>query len=427
MATTKTTEKLDAKAWALKLNKDYKAKTLVQFADVAPAYTRVSTGALGFDYPLYGGFVLGRIAVFTGKEHSGKTTAATLALAAYQREFPDRTCLYVDVEQAMDWQFQAIANGIDLSKVAILNSVTDNGDIMSDKQLLATILDFEQNVENPGLIVLDSVPALISAADLGDDFEADKGMRASSAASLQKFLKEIQPLLFRYQNTMIVINQLRVSGKTFTGAPIYSEPGGAYLKYASTISIRFGTRTFTKGDDMDSGNDGEGSDGFRIKFKITKNKTAACNRGGGFITYRYLTGRDDLTDLFDIGCQFNFIKAESKVTYVLTNLTTGEIYEDPKSLEQIARGEKPDWKDGILRGYKKDLKEYLRQHPDFMKEFYDMLKQHINASNTLTSLLTAEETAEIDAEEKASEKAIAEEKKNLEKQGLEVSAASVGA
>jgi hypothetical protein len=56
-----------------------------------------------------------------------------------------------------------------------------------------------------------------------------------------------------------------------------------------------------------------------------------------------------------------------------------------------------------------------------------MLKQHINASNTLTSLLTAKETAEIDAEEKASEKAIAEEKKNLEKQGLEVSAASVGA
>ena len=41
------------------------------------------TNALGLDYILGGGIPLGRIIEFSGLQHSGKTTAACVVLAAY--------------------------------------------------------------------------------------------------------------------------------------------------------------------------------------------------------------------------------------------------------------------------------------------------------------------------------------------------------
>ena len=65
------------------LNRDYKNDKLIIKADVVPTYERLSTGAFGFDYPLFGGLVLGRICTFAGLYHSGKTTAACVAMAAF--------------------------------------------------------------------------------------------------------------------------------------------------------------------------------------------------------------------------------------------------------------------------------------------------------------------------------------------------------
>ena len=60
---------------AKKLNKEWNNDKLAVTANVVPHYERLSTGALGFDYPTGGGLPLGRIATFAGVEHSGKTTA----------------------------------------------------------------------------------------------------------------------------------------------------------------------------------------------------------------------------------------------------------------------------------------------------------------------------------------------------------------
>ena len=40
-----------------KLNREYNDNHLAIRADVTPEYQRLSTGAFGFDYPLYGGLV----------------------------------------------------------------------------------------------------------------------------------------------------------------------------------------------------------------------------------------------------------------------------------------------------------------------------------------------------------------------------------
>ena len=44
---------------ARKLNKEFKDDKLAIKADITPNYERMSTGAFGFDYPLYGGLPLG--------------------------------------------------------------------------------------------------------------------------------------------------------------------------------------------------------------------------------------------------------------------------------------------------------------------------------------------------------------------------------
>ena len=68
---------------AKQLTSDYKNDKLIIKADVVPTYERLYTGAFGFDYPLFGGLVLGRICTFAGLYHSGKTTAACVAMAAF--------------------------------------------------------------------------------------------------------------------------------------------------------------------------------------------------------------------------------------------------------------------------------------------------------------------------------------------------------
>ena len=335
------------------------------------------------DYPLFGGLPYGRIVVFSGKQHSGKTTAAFAQLAAYQRENPDKSCLFIDVEQAVDIEFQALMNGVDLTKLIILQP--EEG--MSGEQILGLVLEAQFDNDDIGLIILDSIPALVTAQNLKNDFTKDTGKQGTIAKPLHKFCGEILPSLNKKQNILILINQVRVKDVMYNGAPIYSEPGGDAPKFYSTVSVRFGTRTFMKGEDEITGeNNGDGADGFRLKFQITKNKTAPCNRGGGFITYRYETGMDSMHDLLEIATTFDFIQRLNNVTYQLINLETGEVLLDEDGKE--------------LKGKKKYLIEYINSHKNFRETYIKMLTDYISASNTKKHLLSEADEAAIAEEEK---------------------------
>ena len=370
--------------FAKKLNKEYANNNLVIKSNVVPVYQRLSSGMMGMDYPLYGGLPYGRLMVYAGLEHSGKTTAACAELAAYQRENPDKICVYVDVEHSLDLQFQAMMNGIDLER---LYYISPEG--MSGEQILEMILELEET-DDIGLIVLDSIPALVPQSIMENEFTKDMGMRGNMAKGLHKFCPTMCDKLARKGNIMIMINQVRVAGTTFTGAAIYKEPGGDAPRYYASVKVRFGKRVFMKDGDEIKGDDGEGADGFRLKFKITKNKTCACNRGGGFITYKYETGADTVNDLIDVALQFDFIKRVNNVTYELVNLSTGEVIVDSETGE-------------ILRGKKSYLIDYLHNHDTFREKYLAMIKEFISASND-KSVLDKESLKAIEAEEDAIER-----------------------
>lgn len=367
---------------AKQLNKDYNSETLLRKSKVIPGYKRLMSKCFGMSYPLFGGLPLGRIANFSGKQHSGKTTGAFAAIADYQAAFPNRTCLFVDVEQSVDLEFQALMNGVNLDKLYLLQPEVG----MSGEQILDAILNIQLNADDIGMIVLDSVPALVTSQNLKNDFTKDTGKQGTIAKSMHKFCTEIIPSLREKENIFIAINQVRVKEEGMYGIK-YSEPGGDALKFYSSVSVRFGTRKFMKGDEEISGeNNGDGADGFKIFYIVTKNKTAPCNRGGGFITYRYATGMDNMYDLLEIATTFDFIKRLNSKTYALVDLDSGEFLKDENGND--------------LKGYKKDLIKYITEHQDFKDKYIKMLSEYISSDNT-TKLLTPEEEAEIRTEEGA--------------------------
>lgn len=365
-----------------RLCKEFKDDKLIIKSDIKPQYERLATNALGMDYILGGGLPLGRICVYSGLPHSGKTTAACCELAAYQRAYPDRVCVYVDVEHTLDLKFQAQMNGVDLEKLYYFDP---RG--LSGEQICDSIIELQKN-EDIGMIILDSLPAMIPQAVLENDLTKDAGLRGTMAKKLYPFLAEMQDLVSRANNILILINQVRDDGKTFTGIQKWKEPCGGAPGFYSSVSIRFGTRKFTLGDNMEAcgTNNGEGADGFRLQFKVMKNKTAPCNRGGGFITYRYATGLDWMNDLLEIAIGFDFIHRINNVTYELVNLETGEVYLD---------------KDGNqLKGKKSDLVDYIKNNIDFQTEYLAMLNRYISANDaSYGSLLDERANKEIDEQE----------------------------
>lgn len=368
---------------AKKLNREYDDKNLAIMADFVPTYERMPTGAFGLDYPLYGGLVKGRIHTFAGLFHSGKSTAACVAMSAYQRNNPDKVCVYVDLEHSLDLKFQSRMTGLDPSRMIYVNPSN-----MTGEQVLDAILDFQKE-EDIGMIVLDSIPALLPASSLENDMTKDPGMRGTIAKPLHRFLVAMSNLVSQRNNIFIMVNQVRVAGQTFTGAPIYAEPGGQAPQYYSSIKVRFGTRTFIKGDKVDA-SDGEGAEGFRLKFAITKQKCGPIARGGGFISFNYDTGLMWLEDLFEIACKFDFIHKVNNVTYQLINLETGEVYLDENG--------------NPLSGKRKDLKEYIITHIDFQNEYVKMLNKYISGSeNSYGNILDAREQAEIKQQEESVE------------------------
>ena len=374
------------KELAQKFNKEYKDNNLAIISDIKPEYKRLASGAFGMDYVLFGGLPYGRLCVYSGLPHSGKTTGACCELAAYQRENPDKTCVYVDVEHSLDLKFQANMNGLDLTK---LYYVSPNG--LSGEQVLDMIIEF-QKADDIGMIVLDSLPALIPQAVLENDFTKDPGMRGTMAKRLYPFCASMADMVASKENIFIMINQVRDDGKTFTGIQKWKEPCGGAPGFYSSVSVRFGTRKFTLGDNMDACGtaNGEGADGFRLQFKIMKNKTAPCNRGGGFITYRYATGLDWMNDLLEIALGFDFIKRINNVKYALVNLETGEVYSTSEGT--------------LLEGKKADLIEYIKTNIAFQKEYLEMLTRYVSASDaSYGTLLDERASAEIDAQEAAVE------------------------
>jgi len=387
---------------AKQINKKYKDGKVIVAGDILPDVKKVPFGTLGADYATWGGVPYGAISVFAGDYGSGKTTAAALVMANYQRANPDKTCVYVDVEGVLPLQLPYL--------VKMTGLQTDEDHFVrydcygkSSKSIFEDLLDLQTGSDNIGMIIIDSVASLVSDNDMESDFSKDNGMRASTASDSHKFCRMVIPQLQKKGNIILAINQVRTVGKTFTGAPILKEPGGDAWNYYSSFKVRFGTRTFVKDDKTDiAASKAEDTTGFRLKFSITKSRVCPINRGGGFITFDLEEGLDLINDTLEAAIKFEFIERPNLQTYIPVNLTTGEYYKDKDGSDLKFIG-------------KAKLVSYMQENEDFTKEYFNMLLNHVNGTNPSgVSLLNPEELAEILEEEASIESPKTKRKKSAE-------------
>lgn len=238
----------------------------------------IPTGALTLDNALgIGGLPRGRVVEIFGPESSGKSTIALSTVAKAQAM--GLTCAYIDAEHALDPVYMQEL-GIDLDN--LLLAQPDYGEQGID------IADRLLRTGEIGVIVIDSVAALVPKAELDGEMEqAHMGLQARMMA---KALRKLTGLASQYNTLIIFINQLRNKIGVMFGNP-ETTPGGMSLKFYASVRI-----DVRKKEDLKD-KSGE-PNGVKVKAKIIKNKMAPPMKVVDFDII-YAKGIDEYGCLFD--------------------------------------------------------------------------------------------------------------------------------
>ena len=283
-AAKKVLEKEESKVLELaiaQLQRQYGAGAVVRLGstNIKP-WDSISTGALTLDSALgIGGFPRGRVVEIFGPESSGKSTLALATVAKAQQM--GLTCAYIDAEHALDPVYMK-AVGIDLDN--LLLAQPDYGEQGFD------IADRLLRTGEIGVIVIDSVAALVPKAELDGEMEqAHMGLQARMMA---KAMRKLTGLASQHNTLLIFINQLRNKIGIMFGNP-ETTPGGMSLKFYASVRI-----DVRKKEDL---KDRAGNPvGVKVKAKVIKNKMAPPMKIVEFDII-YAQGIDEYGCIFDIG------------------------------------------------------------------------------------------------------------------------------
>jgi len=294
----KKSVKEDSKALEIaiaQLQKQYGSGAVIKLGstNVKP-WASIPTGALTLDHALgIGGLPRGRVVEIFGPESSGKSTLALTAVAKAQQM--GLTCAYIDAEHALDPVYMQ-AVGIDLDN--LLLAQPDYGEQGFD------IADRLLRTGDIGLIVIDSVAALVPKAEL--DGEMEQQQMGLQARMMAKAMRKLTGLAAQHDTLIIFVNQLRNKIGVMFGNP-ETTPGGFALKYAASVRI-----DVRKKEDL---KDKQGNPtGIKVKAKIIKNKMAPPMKVIEFDIV-YAQGIDEYGCIFDLGLDKGILSQKGAWVY----------------------------------------------------------------------------------------------------------------
>lgn len=338
------------------LNKEYGLGTALMATDV-PELVRIPTGILTLDLDIGGGVPLSRVTIFSGQEHSAKTTVALKVIANAQRI--DRQTLGALALENGEYYRTATGEVGEPMQVVYLNiegsfsrTWAHNLGVDLDRLLEVNITYQEQafdaivalmKTREVDLIVLDSLAQLAPSTELDssleDQFMAvaakinNRGFRAVSA-TMNEVGKE------RYAPGLLVINQIRQNVGITYGNPEFM-PGGKGQLYASSLTVRFRKQKPIEHQKQMVGNN--------YKYDIVKNKINGMLREGTFQIYVEPFGpfkpgdTDNLAQVLDVGVTIGVVEKsgafytlgdqkvqgqEKAVQYLLDNPDIAEAIEE---------------------------------------------------------------------------------------------------
>lgn len=257
----------DVKALAAEINKKHGSDMVVLASEVTDVVPRVTSGSLGLDVILGGGWPANQWVEIIGDESSGKTAIVLKTIAANQKRDEDFITVWIAAEK---WVSEyAELCGVDLERVLVV----ETNDM---EEAYDTAIRFAQSKEID-CIVIDSLPALVPAAEDEKDMEGStvgrgalltgKFFRKVGKATKRSLTEEERPVLG------IVINQWRQKIGVMYGDP-RTTPGGVGKNYAYFVRIEA-----RRGDwiEIGSGKDKERI-GQTIQIRTIKNKVGPPQR-----------------------------------------------------------------------------------------------------------------------------------------------------
>ncbi|MCH8518644.1 recombinase RecA [Candidatus Gracilibacteria bacterium] len=264
-----------------------------------------SSGSLGLDIALGGGYAKGRIVEIYGPESSGKTTLTLHAIAEVQKA--GGTAAFIDAEHALDPRY---AESVGVRTKDLIISQPDYGE---------QALEIVEKLVNSGavdLIIVDSVAALTPRAEIeGDMGDSHMGLQARL---MSQALRKITGAINKTKCTVIFINQIRMKIGVMFGSPETTTGGNALKFYASQrLDIR-------RKDKIESGTGMDKEiNGNKTRVKVIKNKIAPPFREAEF-DVMYNEGISKVGEIIDLGASLEIIKkAGAFYSYGETKLGQG--------------------------------------------------------------------------------------------------------
>src|ERR1035437_1858547 len=185
----------------------------------------INTGLPTLDYDVFGcgGLPLGRTVEIFGPESSGKTTSTLHFIAQAQQQ--GHIAAFVDAEHSLDTGY-ARNLGVNIDNLVI------NQPNSGEKAL--QVVDELVKSQCVGLIVVDSVAALVPEAELNGDMGAvHVGLQARM---MSQAMRKLTAECARNKVTVIFINQIREKIGVMYGNP-ETTTGGRALKFYSSLRL----------------------------------------------------------------------------------------------------------------------------------------------------------------------------------------------
>ena len=341
------------------------------------------------NYITYGGIPRAAMTEFYGVPGGGKSTSAMdickNALDMFTKEYEDEVAeiqskissgkkeyksnlsdlmdrgpkkiLYIDLEHSFNKKWAATL-GITNKAIEIMQPP----DIAAEK-ILQKVQELICTGE-VGLIVLDSIPSLVSQKELEKKY--GEATVAPIAGLMTAFCRKVTQLLLRYDCTLLFINQLRAN---MANPYVDSTPGGEAVKFYCSLRMcfRLGSPVDFLGNELPLKS--ENPSGYLITVKLIKQKSAPFDRKLG---QYYLMSQSGLRVDFEFANlaikQYNII-VKNKGWYTICDPETKEPLEVNDNIVKV---------NGLASVY-----EYLQNNPDYYERLCSFIINDIN-NNGLT-------------------------------------------
>lgn len=298
---------MSSKMDALLAEVNKKVKEEIVFKGLASYhYNKIPFTSPRANYCTYGGVPVGKVIEFYGAEHGGKTTSALDVVGRFQElerqkaqtdsSYVEREAFYCDVENTLD-SVWAEKLKVDTDRMYLLQPKSQ-----SAEQIFNLIT---QAIETGdiGLVVLDSIAAMVSQDELEKDY--DEKSFGGISGPLSRFSKKVEMLCAKYNCTFLAINQVRDDVNSSWGG--YKTPGGRAWKHICIMRVEFSKGKFIDENGNELSNSTETPAGTLIQFKVVKNKTCPPDRRTGFYTITW-NGIDYLADLIEVALKYGLIE-----------------------------------------------------------------------------------------------------------------------